>query len=90
MTLQFDGLEIYGYLNSPNELSLIHVTITSPKWEILYGLNVGSYASRISQYLGSPIDEKKSIKSYCGESERVEFSTENNRISKVELFYYMD
>ena len=90
LTLQFDGLEIYGYLKSPSELWLIHVTITSHRWGILYGLIVGSDASRISQYLGTPVEQKKNMKIYYGESERVEFSTEGNRISKVELFYYMD
>ncbi len=90
ITLQFDGLEIYGYLKSREVLWPIHITITKPQWKILNGLEVGMPGSCIIKVLGPPNEQKKNVKEYCGETECVYFTEDNETISKVEFYYYFD
>jgi hypothetical protein len=90
ITLQFDGLEIYGYLKSEDELWPIRVTITKPQWKILDALDVGAPISRIEKVLGPPKEREKNLRKYCGETECVFFYINKGRISKVEFYYYFD
>jgi hypothetical protein len=90
ITLQFDGLEIYGYLKSQDELWPIRVTITKPHWKILDAIEVGVPISRISKVLGQPKEQGKNLRKYCGETDCVSFYINKGVISKVEFYYYVD
>jgi hypothetical protein len=90
ITLQFDGLTIYAYVKSNDEIWPIHITVTTPKWRILHGLNVGVSDSRITQILGYPTEENKHVRQYIGIKESIVFHIKKARISKIELLYYLD
>ena len=90
ITLQFDGLEIYGWVRSPEELAPIRITVTKSHWHILKGLDVGAPTEHILQTLDQPTKEMKNIFEYCGETECVRFYLAEGKISKVEFIYYAD
>jgi hypothetical protein len=88
--LEYNGLMIYGYVMESGKLGLIEVTITSPQWKILNGLNVGAEFKKIVQVLGTPDTVKDDLKTYCGETECVEFKTKADLISEIRFLYYAD
>ena len=90
VTLQYDGLEIYGYLKTQNELWPIHIVVTKPQWKINDGLCVGAPVSLIEKVLGKPIEKEKNIVKYCGETDCIHFYISKEAISKVEFYYYFD
>ena len=87
--LVFDGLEIYGRLEN-KEFLPIRVKITSQKWKVLDGLDVGTNAERIRKTLGMPTKQSPVIEEYCGETECVVFGISAGLISSVEFSYYAD
>jgi hypothetical protein len=90
ITLQFDGLEINGYLKSQDEFWPIQITITKPKWKILNAFDVGTPISRIYKILGHPKEQENNLIKYCGETECVTFFINKKTISKIEFHYYTD
>lgn len=90
ITLQFDGLEIYGLLKSQDEFWPIRVKITKSQWKILDDLNVGEPISRIYKVLGYPKERGKNLRKYCGETDCISFFINKGVISKVEFYYYVD
>jgi len=90
ITLQFDGLQIYAYVKSEDEIWPIHITVTTPQWQILNGLNVGVSDSRITQILGHSTEENQQVRQYTGIKESIVFHIKKARISKIELLYYLD
>lgn len=89
-TLVFDGLEIYGYVRSPGELSLITVTVTNGQWHIAQGLNVGASANKVTEVLGTPNETTDNAIAYHGETEMVSFQLNKGRVSKIRFDYYAD
>lgn len=90
ITLQFDGLKIYGCLKSQNEVWPIRVIVTKPQWKISDGLEVGVPNARLTEVLGDPKEQGKNFKKYCGETDCVTFYIKNGAIVKVEFDYYVD
>jgi len=89
-TLTFEGLELYGRVTPAQEFSPITAVITTPRWRIRNGLDVGSSAARVASVLGQPMQTTGAILEYQGESERVNFHVGNGIIKKIEFFYYAD
>ena len=88
----FDGLEIYGRIDEriSKKFLPIRIKITSPKWNISGGLDVGADAKIIKMKLGLPKKRSVGYAEYCGETECVRFYIRGSRISGVEFFYYAD
>jgi hypothetical protein len=89
-TLTFEGLELYGRVTPTQEFQTITTVITSAKWKVRNGLNVGTNASRIETLLGPPLQRTNKVLRYEGESERVNFYVEKGIIKKVEFWDYVD
>lgn len=86
-----EGLEIYvRTFGSPVQTQIIHVTITSPKWPVKDGLNVGAPVSRVIDVLGEPARKDHERVMYFGETEQVIFLTKRGTIKSVEFLYYAD
>ena len=90
VTLQFEGLEIYGYLKKQDILWPIRIIITEPKWKISNGLDVGTPSLNILKLLGSPTLKTDNKIEYCGETDCVYFYEDKKIISKIEFHYYLD
>ncbi len=89
-TLQFDGLDIYGYLHKSDELWPIHITITKPRWKLMHNLTIGTDYSRVVRVLGPPTKKNRGTIEYSGEADSVVFHFTGAKVSKIELFYYVD
>jgi hypothetical protein len=86
-----EGLEIFARtFGSPEQTQVMKITITSPKWPVKYGLNVGAPASRIFDVLGEPARKEHEGLVYFGETEQVIFLTKSGMITSVEFLYYVD
>ncbi len=86
-----EGLEIYvRTFGSPVQTQILHVTITSPKWPVKDGLNVGAPVSRAIDVLGEPARKDRERLMYFGETEQVIFLTKGGTIKSVEFLYYVD
>lgn len=92
VVLVFDGLEIYGRVDkrASKKFLPIRIKITSPKWRISGGLDIGADAKMVKSKLGSPTKRSVGSEEYCGETECVLFYIKDGRISSVEFFYYAD
>ncbi len=86
-----EGPEIYvRTFGSPVQTQILHVTITSPKWPVKDGLNVGAPVSRAIDVLGEPARKDRERLMYFGETEQVIFLTKGGTIKSVEFLYYVD
>ena len=89
-TLEFDGLTLSGIVND-GIFSAISISVTSPQWQIQFGLNVGTPASRVPSALGQPPRPMKGpVESFSGETESVDFTVNAGKITKIEFSYYFD
>lgn len=92
VSLDFDGLEIYGRIDKRVSMNFlpIRIKITSPKWSIWGGLDIGADAKMVKNKLGTPTKNTVGSEEYCGETECVVFYVKSGKISGVEFFYYAD
>jgi hypothetical protein len=89
-TLDFEGLTLYGVVDG-GELAPISITITNSKWGLREGLNVGVSFDKVLAVLGpKSLSEKGQVKSFAGEAQTVDFTVVQNKITKIQLFYYFD
>ena len=91
-TLTFEhGLEIaYRTFGKPLQLGLIQVVISSPRWPVKHGLNVGAPIARVTEILGEPFHTSATQLFYKGETEEAIFTFKNGLINSVDLGYYAD
>jgi len=90
--LYFDGLVLRVYFPAKDHtnLQITGVTITKPKWPVKNGLGVGSPWATVRQRLGEPNAKDATSAKYCGESDCVIFSLQENRVSKITWDLYHD
>jgi hypothetical protein len=90
--LKFDGLVIYGRMDmQPSKNFLpIRAKISSSKWSVASGLNIGEDAKIVRGKLGHPKKVSYELEEYCGETECIRFHFSRNKISSIEFFYYAD
>ena len=89
-TLEFDGLEVYGYLGDQQELWPIRIVVSTDAWEIADDLSVGADSERLLAVLGEPGSHAPEAWLYQGGIQNVNFYLKKNRITKIEFIYYLD
>jgi len=65
-TLTFVGLELYGLVTPTLEFWPITAVITTARWNVRDGLNVGASAVRIERVLGPPMEKTGAVLEYQG------------------------
>ena len=92
INLEYEGLEIAGVIieEGSDHVTPIRITLSSPQWNVLYGLNVGTQILKIKEILGTPTDKGPNFLEYCGETDCVIFSHDKGKITAIQLNYYVD
>lgn len=98
---KWDGLEIigfefeesYGRILDPSEVISKKVrpeliTITSPRWKLLNGLEVEMSADRVIEVLGQPQRREGDALIFGGDPSEVTFYINENKITKIIFWYY--
>ncbi len=90
--LYYDGLYIKAYFpgGDHKRFLLQEVEITSARFRIRHGLNVGASVTELHRVLGQPDEIKGDVHSYFGETDGVHFVIENGVITKVKWELYLD
>ncbi len=89
-TLVFDGLEVYGNVLHQDDFLPFSVTVTSDRWLIPQGLNIGVATEKITEVLGKPDEISGSELAYHGEHESVIFLVKDGHVSKITFAFYSD
>jgi hypothetical protein len=89
-SLLFDGLEVRGLMERAGGFSPVFVRVSSTRWTISNGLNVGTPGSRVVTVLGPPMENTDSTLTYHGTSDRVTFHLRRGVIAEITLRYYSD
>ena len=86
-----DGLEIYfRSFGVPVQVQFIEVTVTSPKWPIKHGLNVGVPVDDVLRVLGEPTKKSAEEIAFTGETDQVIFHIKDAHVIQVQFLYYAD
>jgi hypothetical protein len=90
--LYYDGLYVKAYFPAKDHKRFLlqEVQITSPRFGVKHGLNVGTSVAELKAVLGEPDQTKGGISSYFGETDGVHFVIENGVITKVTWELYLD
>ncbi len=90
--LYYDGLYVRAYFPAKDHkrLFLEEVEITSPRFKIKHGLDVGTPVAELERVLGEPDEIKGDVYSYSGETDTVRFVVKNGVITKVRWELYLD
>jgi hypothetical protein len=98
-TFHFEGLTIEGLVvvdktigeeKGSSEVLLSSITVTSPQWRILHGLEVGAPAEKLLEVLGTPYEDINSVIKYAGTTEEIHFFIKQKKIEKIHFIYYLD
>lgn len=92
--LYYDGLyvEIYKATEGNKEM-LQTLLVSSNKFKVKLGLNVGATKTEIKQVLGNPSNDSGGVWAYvytAGYPDKVRFYFENDRVTKIEWSYWID
>ncbi len=91
--LSFDGLYIGIYDTRGKEIILYH-KITSPKYKVKYGLNVGVSVDKVREVFGKPQEEQENQLNYIYETGAFEiyvvFRIFENKITTIEWHFPVD
>lgn len=82
----YEGMELYGFVKN-EELYLIKVTITDPKWKLINDIAVGKPIEKVFSVIGEPSLKEDGIVTYSY-YETIKFYLSENIITKVEFIYY--
>jgi len=90
--LYYDGLYVRAYFPAKDHRRLLleEVEITSPRFGIKHGLNVGASVTELQRVLGEPDEIKGDVYSYFGEADTVHFVVRGGVIIKVKWELYLD
>ena len=90
--LYYDGLYVSAYFPAKDHKHLLlqTVEITSPRFAIKHGLNVGASLAQLKAALGEPDAVEKDVYAYAGEGNTVYFTIKNGVITKVRWALYLD
>ncbi len=90
--LYYDGLYVRAYFPAKDHkrLFLEEVEITSARFRIKHGLNVGASVTELQRVLGQPDEIKGDVYSYFGEADTVHFVVRGGVIIKVKWELYLD
>jgi hypothetical protein len=90
--LYYDGLYVSAYFPAKDHTRLLlqAVEITSPRFAIKHGLNVGSSLAKLKAALGEPNAVEKDVYAYIGEGNTVYFTIKDGVITKVRWALYLD
>lgn len=90
--LYYDGLYVRAYFPAKDHRRLLleEVEITSPRFRIRHGLDVGASVAELQRVLGEPDDVEGDVHSYSGETDTVRFVIKNGVIAKVRWELYLD
>ena len=90
--LYYDGLYVRAYFPAKDHkrLFLEEVEITSPRFKIKHGLDVGTPVAELERVLGEPDEIKGDVYSYSGETDTVRFVIHNGVITQVKWELYLD
>jgi hypothetical protein len=89
-SLLFDGLEVKGLVGRTCAFSPVLVRVSSIRWTLPNGLNVGAPRGRIVKVLGAPMKSTDATLAYQGTSDQVTFRVGRDVIAEVTLQYYSD
>jgi hypothetical protein len=93
-TYNFEGLQVVAhFVKWHNENGFVtEAVVTSSKWKIEKGLNVGSSTNTVIRILGEPTSKSKSTYEYCGETsvDCAIFELSKNKVIKIRFTYYWD
>ncbi|KRT68718.1 MAG: hypothetical protein XU15_C0017G0017 [candidate division NC10 bacterium CSP1-5] len=90
--LYYDGLYVRAYFPAKDHkrLFLEEVEITSARFRVKHGLNVGASVTELQRVLGQPDEVKGDVYSYFGEADTVHFVVRGGVIIKVKWELYLD
>ena len=90
--LYYEGLYIKAYFPAKDHKRFLlqEVRITSPRFRIKHGLNVGASVAELHRVLGTPDEVKGDVYSYAGETDTVRFVITNGVITEVRWDLYLD
>ena len=90
--LYYDGLYVRAYFPAKDHRRLLleEVEITSPRFGIKHGLDVGASVAELKAVLGQPDEIEGDVHSYSGETDTVRFVIKNGVITKVRWELYID
>ena len=90
--LYYEGLYIKAYFPAKDHKRFLlqEVQITSPRFRIKHGLNVGASVAELHRVLGTPDEVKGDVYSYAGETDTVCFVITNGVITEVRWELYLD
>lgn len=92
--LYYDGLSIEIYKATEGNKELLQtLSVTSNKFKVKLGLNVGATKTEIKGVLGNPSNDSDNMWSYVrndGYPDKVRFHFENDRVTKIEWSYWID
>ena len=90
--LYYDGLYVKAYFPARDHKRFLleEVEITSPRFQIKHGLNVGASVAELKAVLGQPDEVKGDVYSYFGEADTVHFVVRGGVIIKVKWELYLD
>ena len=90
--LYYDGLYIKAYFpgRDHKRFLLEEVEITSARFRVKHGLNVGASVTELQRVLGEPDEIKGDVYSYFGEADTVHFVVRGGVIIKVKWELYLD
>jgi len=90
--LYYDGLYVSAYFPTKDHKRLLlqSVEITSPRFAIKHGLNVGTSLAQLKAALGEPDAVDRDVYAYKGEGNTVYFTIKNGVITKVRWTLYLD
>ena len=92
--LYYDGLYVQIYKATEGNKELLQaLSITSNKFKVKLGLNVGTTKTEIRRTLGNPSNDSDDMWSYVyteGYPNTVQFYFENDAVTKIEWSYWID
>ena len=90
--LYYNGLYVSAYFPAKDHKRLLlqSVEITSPRFAIKHGLNVGTSLALLKAALGEPNAVDKDVHAYVGEGNTVYFTIKHGVITKVRWTLYLD
>jgi uncharacterized protein YecT (DUF1311 family) len=88
----FEGLTVEAHFkaNDWNRAYVSRILISSSNWAIKHGLIVGTPKQEIVKRLGSTDNLNSNSMSYCGETDCVAFTLEQDKVKTIEITYYFD
>ena len=93
-TYNFQGLQIIAhFVTGHNEGGFVtKAVVTSSKWKIEKGLNVGRPIDAVIRILGEPTSKSEHTYEYCGETsvDCAIFEVSKNKVVKITFTYYWD